>query len=89
MATERNARQVADRMDITGARWSIDGAEAILKLRAVRANDDFDDYWPFHLDWERQRVHESRYNEGPHHSPRSHSSGAAPINAPRRITFAT
>ena len=54
---------VADRMDITGARWSVDGAEAILKLRAVRANDDFDNYWRFHLDRERQRVHESRYNE--------------------------
>jgi len=31
---------VADRMDITGARWSVNGAEAVLKLRAVRANDD-------------------------------------------------
>ncbi len=40
---------VADRMDITGARWSVNGAEAVLKLRAVRANDDFDDYWKFHL----------------------------------------
>ncbi len=27
---------VADRMDITGARWGVEGAEAILKLRAVR-----------------------------------------------------
>lgn len=52
---------VADRMDITGARWSADGAEAILKLRAVRSNGDFDDYWQFHLDQERRRVHESRY----------------------------
>lgn len=52
---------VADRMDITGARWSVDGAEAVLKLRAVRCNDDFDPYWTFHLDKERQRVHESRY----------------------------
>ena len=52
---------VADRMDITGARWSVDGAEAVLKLRAVRANDDFDDYWNFHLGKERHRVHETRY----------------------------
>lgn len=52
---------VADRMDITGARWSVDGAETILKLRAIRANDDFDDYFNFHLDKERQRVHETRY----------------------------
>jgi hypothetical protein len=52
---------VADRMDITGARWSVNGAEAVLKLRAVRANDDFDDYWKFHLNQERHRVHQTRY----------------------------
>jgi len=32
---------VRDRFDITGARWSLDGAEAMLKLRAVRANGDW------------------------------------------------
>lgn len=55
---------VADRMDITGARWSVHGAEAVLKLRAVRANGDFDAYWRFHLNQERQRVHQSRYATG-------------------------
>jgi len=55
---------VADRIDITGARWSVDGAEAVLKPRAVRANGDFDDYWTFHLNHERQRVHETRCAEG-------------------------
>lgn len=48
-------------MDITGARWSVSGAEAVLKLRAIRANDDFADYWKYHLTRERQRVHETRY----------------------------
>ena len=52
---------VKDRMDITGARWSVDGAEAVLKLRALRCNGDFDTYWQFHLDQERHRVHESSY----------------------------
>lgn len=52
---------VADRMDITGARWSVTGAEAVLKLRTVRANDDFNEYWKFHLNNERHRVHETRY----------------------------
>ena len=52
---------VADRMDITGARWSVAGAEAVLKLRAVRANNDFPEYWTFHLNKERHRVHETRY----------------------------
>ncbi len=55
---------VKDRMDITGARWSVEGAEAVLKLRAVRANGDFDAYWRFHLGQERSRVHESRYADG-------------------------
>ncbi|PZR83140.1 MAG: ISKra4 family transposase [Candidatus Aeolococcus gillhamiae] len=55
---------VADRMDITGARWSVDGAEAVLKLRAVRSNDDFETYWKWHLDKELQRTHQSRYANG-------------------------
>lgn len=52
---------VKDRMDITGARWGLDGAEAVLKLRAVRTNGDFDHYWTYHLNQERQRVHHARY----------------------------
>jgi hypothetical protein len=52
---------VVDRMDLTGARWSLEGAEAVLKLRAVRANGDWPAYWKFHLTQERQRVHHSRY----------------------------
>jgi len=55
---------VKDRMDITGARWGLDGAEAGLKLRALRANGCWDDYWSFHLAQERKRVHESRYLDG-------------------------
>jgi hypothetical protein len=52
---------VKDRMDLTGARWGLPGAEAILKLRALHANHDFKEYWRFHLAQERARVHESRY----------------------------
>jgi len=52
---------VKDRMDITGARWGLDDAEAILKLRALRCNGDFNTYWQFHLTQERQRTHQSRY----------------------------
>jgi hypothetical protein len=32
-------------MKLTGARWSLIGAEAVLRLRALRASDDFDAYW--------------------------------------------
>jgi hypothetical protein len=55
---------VKDRMDLTGARWGLDGAEAVLKLRALRANGDWTDYWPYHLQQERQRIHQSRYANG-------------------------
>jgi len=55
---------VKDRMDITGARWGLEGAEAILKLRAVIANGDFEDYWQFHLRREHERIHHARYRDG-------------------------
>lgn len=52
---------VKDRLDLTGSRWGLQGAESILKLRALRTNGDFESYWKFHLDKERHRVHEARY----------------------------
>jgi hypothetical protein len=55
---------VKDRMDITGARWGLAGAEAILTLRALISNGDFDSYWTFHLVQEHRRVHASRYALG-------------------------
>jgi hypothetical protein len=55
---------VRDRMDVTGARWSLEGAEALLELRAVRANGDWSNYWRHHLAEEYKRVHESRYLAG-------------------------
>jgi hypothetical protein len=55
---------VKDRMDLTGARWSTEGAEAILKLRAIRANGDFQPYWRYHREQQRQRLHGSRYANG-------------------------
>lgn len=58
------AHLVRDRFDITGARWSLEGAEAMLKLRAVRANGDWTNYWRHHLADEHKRVHESRYAHG-------------------------
>ena len=52
---------VKDRMDRTGARWGLSGAEAILKLRALHSNGDFDAYWAYHLAQEQQRVHANHY----------------------------
>ena len=55
---------VQDRMGRTGARWSLLGAEAVLRLRALRASGDFDDYWQFHLAKEHERNHASHYAGG-------------------------
>jgi hypothetical protein len=55
---------VKDRMGITGARWSTDGAQAILWLRVIHANHDDDAYWNWHLQQEHHRNHLSRYHDG-------------------------
>jgi hypothetical protein len=52
---------VKDRMELTGARWGLHGAEAVLKLRGLRCNGDFQTYWRYHLDQEQRRVHQTRY----------------------------
>ncbi len=55
---------INDRMDITGARWGLDGAEAVLKARALRICGDIDAYWVFHRRCELERNHLIRYAEG-------------------------
>jgi hypothetical protein len=48
---------IADRLDITGSRWSVYGAEAVLTLQAVISNGDFPQYWTFHTRRERERLY--------------------------------
>lgn len=54
---------IKDRMDITGARWRIVGAEAVLKLRSLKASGDFTEYWKFHEEQEFIRNHKSKYKK--------------------------
>jgi hypothetical protein len=54
---------VQDRMGITGARWSLPGAQAMLWLRAINASGDTSAYWDWHITQERQRNHLSRYQD--------------------------
>jgi hypothetical protein len=54
---------ICDRMDITGARWRLDRAEAVLKIRAIRSSGDFDAYWQFHKLQEFQRNHASKFQD--------------------------
>jgi hypothetical protein len=53
---------VKDRMELTGARWSLEGAEAVLKLRAVKVSGDFSDYWRFYEQQQYERVHKHLYH---------------------------
>ena len=46
---------VKDRMDLTGARWRLTSAEAVLKLRSLKASGTLDDYLNFHFRQERAR----------------------------------
>src|SRR6266511_2141744 len=48
---------VKDRMEQAGMRWTKEGAQAMLDLRAVRLTNDWDRYWQFH----RQKQHERLY----------------------------
>ena len=56
---------VKDCMDLTGARWRLQSAEAVLKLRALRSNNDFEAYWAFHKAQELQRHHLAQYAQWP------------------------
>ena len=52
---------VQDRMDLTGARWGLEGAEAILRLRSLYASGDLDAYWDWHRRAEFHRNHLQNY----------------------------
>ena len=57
-------RLIKDRMAVTGARWSLNGAEAVLRLRALRSSRDFDEYRTFHEAREYERTHPALYADG-------------------------
>ncbi|MFC4472487.1 ISKra4 family transposase [Streptomyces xiangluensis] len=53
---------IADRLDITGARWGLPGAEAVLRLRAIVSNGDLNPYWGFHTAREHERLYPNQQN---------------------------
>jgi hypothetical protein len=48
---------VKNRFEISGARWGLEGAEALLKLRSIYHSGDWQDYWTFHMACEQERLH--------------------------------
>lgn len=71
---------INDRLGITGARWRLKTAEAILRLRALCSSGDFEAYWAFHEREELRRNHQERYKAGK--IPRTTPSGLRPSNVP-------
>lgn len=51
---------IKDRMERSGMRWTEAMAEAIVKLRAIDLSGDFDQYWPFHIQKDQERLHPAR-----------------------------
>ena len=62
-SSHRSHPALLKRFGITGARWSPDGAETILKLRAVVVNGDLDDYMNYYKERYRSEHHLARYDE--------------------------
>lgn len=48
---------VKKRMEGSGRRWSIEGAESVLLLRSVYTSGDWDSYWQVHIRLERERIY--------------------------------
>lgn len=48
---------VKDRMELTGMRWTLPGAQSMLHLRAIYLNGDWDDYLDFYIQTEQARLY--------------------------------
>jgi len=54
---------VKNRMEQSGMRWSVAGAQAVLNQRAVVKNGDWEDFWRFYIDAERERLYPTIYEK--------------------------
>ncbi|CDN16301.1 hypothetical protein RintRC_4307 [Richelia intracellularis] len=55
---------IKNRMDITGAKWTMRGGEAVLPLGSLYISGDWDEYWQFHLQQEHKPNHLALYSSG-------------------------
>jgi hypothetical protein len=53
---------VKNRMEGTGRRWSIQGAESMLLLRSVYTSNDWNEYWSAHRCLECRRLYSNIMN---------------------------
>lgn len=52
---------VKDRMELTGMRWRVEGAQAMLELRAMRLNDQWDAFMDYRAKQEQERLYPFRH----------------------------
>jgi hypothetical protein len=48
---------VKDRLERTGMRWRPEGAQALLDLRAIFLNGEWDPFWAYHVEQEDERLY--------------------------------
>jgi hypothetical protein len=48
---------INDRLELTGMRWSVQGAESVIRLRAVYINKDWKEFWRFRRKSEKVRLY--------------------------------
>ena len=49
---------VKDRMERTGMRWTVEGAQAILDLRSTYLNGDWTRFWTYFAQMEHERLYD-------------------------------
>jgi hypothetical protein len=54
---------INDRLELTGMSWSPQGAEAVMRLRAVHLNNDWDSFWNYRRTSERKRLYATQHAE--------------------------
>lgn len=65
---------VNDRLELTGMRWTEEGAEAVLNLRAIKVSEQWEDFWPFRFERDRERLYAQHADARP----------LRPLRSPRR-----
>jgi len=51
---------VVDRMEGTGMRWVMDGAQSMLNLRCIRVSGHWDNFMEYHIQRERNEIYSAK-----------------------------
>jgi hypothetical protein len=55
---------INDRLELTGMSWTLQGAESVIRLRAVHINKDWDAFWKYRRRLERRRLYGVDHSTG-------------------------